>query len=126
MTIREIAEDFIKRMNPSGWDGTGNKPNDFDTRIVTYDVDGYPGVEMDLHFEEDDFDGLEEDNNYEWFTVIEGVDKVSSDHLGGLWTRTLSSVSGIEYSLKNYIRDFLTKTMNVTFNRIEVLRNETA
>lgn len=109
MTIREVAEDFIKRMNPSGWDGTGNKPNYFDTRIVTYDVDGYPGVEMDLHFEEDDFDGLEEDNNYEWFTVIEGVDKASSDHLGGLWTRTLSSVSGIEYSLKNYIRDFLNK-----------------
>ena len=52
----KLQEDFIKRMNPSGWDGTGNKPNDFDTRIVTYDVDGYPGVEMDLHFEEDDFD----------------------------------------------------------------------
>lgn len=54
MTSREIAEDFIKRMNPSGWAGVGRKPDDFDTRIVTYTIDGFPEYELDISYDEDD------------------------------------------------------------------------
>lgn len=26
MTAREIARDFLSKMNPSGWNGSGNRP----------------------------------------------------------------------------------------------------
>lgn len=41
MTSREVAEDFIKRMNPSRWNGVGQKPDNFDHRIKTYTIDGF-------------------------------------------------------------------------------------
>lgn len=41
MTAREIAEDFISKMNPSRWAGVGQKPDNFDTRIKTYTIDGF-------------------------------------------------------------------------------------
>ena len=71
MTIREVAEDFVNRMNPSGLDGTGSKPNDFDTRIVTYDVDGYPDYVLDLSFNYDP--------DYLWFVVCEIRDRETEE-----------------------------------------------
>ena len=54
MTAREIAEDFIKTMNPSRWVGVGQKPDNFDTRIKTYTIDGCPEYELDISYDEDD------------------------------------------------------------------------
>lgn len=54
MTSREIAEDFINTMNPSRWAGVGQKPENFDTRIVTYTIDGFPEYELDVSYDEDD------------------------------------------------------------------------
>lgn len=33
MTAREIAEDFISKMNPSRWAGVGQKPDNFDLEL---------------------------------------------------------------------------------------------
>ena len=54
MTAREIAEDFIKTMNPSRWAGVGQKPDNFDTRIKTYTIDGFHEYELDVSYGEDD------------------------------------------------------------------------
>lgn len=97
MTIREVAEDFIKRMNPSGWNGTGSKPYDIlDDRILTYEIDGCPDIEVDIHFEEDES---------EWFTVIEGIDKASGDHLGGWWMKNVCDTDILNNNLNDYIKD---------------------
>lgn len=54
MTAREIAENFIKTMNPSRWAGVGQKPDDFDTRIKTYTIDCFPKYDLDISYDEDD------------------------------------------------------------------------
>lgn len=32
MTAREIARDFLSKMNPSGWNGRGYKPDTFNDK----------------------------------------------------------------------------------------------
>lgn len=54
MTAREIARDFIKTMNPSRWAGVGRKPDNFDTRIKTYTIDGFYEYKLDVSYDEDD------------------------------------------------------------------------
>ena len=66
MTAREIARDFLSKMNPSGWNGIGDKPNDLDTRIITYKIDN--DVELDLSIENIAF---EDDEDHEWTTCCE-------------------------------------------------------
>lgn len=46
-----IAKDFMCRMNPTNWNGKGKRPNSFDTRIVTYDIDSINGNELDISFD---------------------------------------------------------------------------
>lgn len=48
---RKIAEDFLAKMNPEMWDGKGEKPESFDTRIVTYDIGSKYDNELDISFE---------------------------------------------------------------------------
>lgn len=62
-----IAKDFMKKMNPTNWNGKGRKPKSFDTRIVTYDIDSINGNELDISF-----DYLEEDG---WTHYCELRDK---------------------------------------------------
>lgn len=52
-----IAKDFMCRMNPTNWNGKGKRPNSFDTRIVTYDIDSINGNELDISFDYLDEDG---------------------------------------------------------------------
>lgn len=52
----KIANDFLKKMNPTNWNGKGRRPKSFDTRIVTYDINSINGNELDISF-----DYLEED-----------------------------------------------------------------
>ena len=53
MTAREIAKDFIKTMNPSRWAGVGRKPDNFDTRIKTYIIDGFNEYKLDVSYKND-------------------------------------------------------------------------
>ena len=52
MTAREIAKDFVSTMNPSRWAGVGQKPDNFDTRIKTYTIDGFPEYELDISYDD--------------------------------------------------------------------------
>ena len=54
MTAREIAKDFVSTMNPSMWAGVGQKPDNFDTRIKTYTIDGFYEYELDVSYDEDE------------------------------------------------------------------------
>ena len=54
MTAREIAEDFVSTMNPSGWDGIGRKPDNFDTRVKTYIIDGFNEYKLDVSYDKND------------------------------------------------------------------------
>ena len=54
MTAREIAKDFISKMNPSRWAGVGQKLDNFDTRIKTYTIDGFYEYELDISYDEDE------------------------------------------------------------------------
>lgn len=101
MTVHDIAEDFIRKMNPSGWNGIGfeNKPKDFcDKYSVTYDVDGYPDIDLDIHFE---YDGC--DDGY-WY-VCEAYDNGTQDRIGeGMWGSDVDSVDGLEYAIKEVFK----------------------
>ena len=66
MTAIEIAKDFLSKMNPSKWNGTGDKPSDLDTRIVTYKIDN--DTEIDLSIENLAF---EDDEEPDWITCCE-------------------------------------------------------
>lgn len=46
-----IAKEHLRRMNPSLWDGTGDRPESFDPIILTHPVDDEN--ELDISFEED-------------------------------------------------------------------------
>lgn len=54
MTAREIAENFIKTMNPSRWDGVGQKPDDFDMETKTYIIDGFYNYKIDIFYDKND------------------------------------------------------------------------
>ena len=54
MTAREIARDFISKMNPCRWNGRGYKPDTFnDKDQIRYHVDGHPEIDVDVYYEYD-------------------------------------------------------------------------
>lgn len=95
MTSREIAEDFIKRMNPSGWAGVGRKPDNFDTRIVTYTIDGFPEYELDISYDEDDEFG------YAVMFELRWAD--DGELIYVLDTQRINSEDAIEFSINSLI-----------------------
>ena len=46
----EIAKAFLHEMNPTNWDGQGEMPAGFDTRIIEFTTD-MPDVLLDISFE---------------------------------------------------------------------------
>lgn len=64
-----IAQEHIKKMNPSSWDGTGNQPVNFNPIICTYSIDDVS--ELDISFEKDEQDG--------WIHLCELRDKESEE-----------------------------------------------
>lgn len=54
-TAIEIAKAHLAYANPSSWDGTGNPPADFDSRIRTYRINAC--TELDISFEQERGDG---------------------------------------------------------------------
>lgn len=101
MTTYEIAKDFISKMNPSGWDGIGfeNKPKDFrDKYSITYDVNGHPDIDLDIHFE---YDGC--DDAY-WY-VCEAYDNGTQDRIGeGVWGSDVNSIDGLDIAIREVFK----------------------
>lgn len=84
---KKIAENFLSRMNPENWDGVGEKPESFDTRIVTYDIDSYD-VELDISFEYDEDEKC-------WLHYCEVRDKASGDMVEPLHGYGVDSVQNL-------------------------------
>lgn len=95
MTAREIARDFIKTMNPSLWDGVGRKPDNFDTRIKTYIVDGFNEYKLNVSYDEDDELGCAVMLELRW--VDDG------ELIYVLNTQRVNSEDAIEYSINSLI-----------------------
>lgn len=67
----KTAKDFLNRANPTNWDGSGKKPEEFNcTKYFTYDF-GSPYVDLDISF-----NYYEEDN--EWLHCCEIVNREPS------------------------------------------------
>lgn len=98
MTAREIAEDFISKMNPSRWAGVGQKPDNFDTRIKTYTIDGFPEYELDISYDENDELG------YAVMLELRWAD--NGELIYVLNTQRVNSEDAIEYSI-NFLIDNL-------------------
>lgn len=67
-----IAKEFIGEMNPDLWDGIGEKPDNLDTRIVTYDINSENNNELDISLELED---NPETGKKEWTHCCELRDK---------------------------------------------------
>ena len=89
MTAREIAKDFISTMNPSGWDGSWNRPDSTPlNEVLTYHLDEYPEINLDLHYEYDDLED-------QYYHVCEVYDKESNDRICGVWSNTVNDVDDV-------------------------------
>ncbi len=97
MTAREIAKDFINTMNPSRWAGVGRKPDNFDTRIKTYTIDGFHEYELDVSYDEDDELG------YVVMFELRWAD--DGELIYVLDTQRVNSEDAIEYSINSLIDD---------------------
>ena len=95
MTAREIAKDFINTMNPSRWAGVGQKPDNFDTRIKTYTIDGFHEYELDISYDEDDELGFA--------TMLELRWADNGELIYVLNTQRVNSEDAIEYSINSLI-----------------------
>lgn len=98
MTAREIAEDFISKMNPSRWAGVGQKPDDFNMETKTYTIDGFFNYEIDIfYYKNDETDcvvmlELRREDNGELIYVID--------------SQRINSEDTIEYLIRLLIDDF--------------------
>ena len=64
----EIANDFLKYMNPDLWNGEGEMPDNLDTRIWE-EKDLHPDLYLDISMENNGIEG--------WYTYVELVDKAT-------------------------------------------------
>lgn len=67
----EIANEHLQKANPSLWDGQGEAPADFDSRIATYPIDDE--AELDISLERDEEDG--------WLHLCELRDRATEEML---------------------------------------------
>lgn len=89
---KKIAEDFLSRMNPTNWGGTGRRPKKFDTRIVTYDIDSVNGNELDISFE---YLNNNEGDNSGWTHYCELRDRATGDLIIPLHGYGIDSVQNL-------------------------------
>ena len=84
-----IAQAHIQKMNPSLWDGTGNRSAEFDSRIVTYHIDR--DTELDISFERENEDG--------WLHLCELRDKHTGELLEMLHGYGIDSPLNLEETI---------------------------
>lgn len=102
MTAREIARDFLSKMNPSGWNGRGHKPDTFnDKDQIKYHVDCHPEIDVDVYYEYDAGDNS-------WWHFCDARDNASDDKILGVCNPNVWSIGAIEESVK-----YLFSKMNI-------------
>ncbi len=98
MNAHEIAKDFLDKMNPSRWTGIGEMPSDFDTRIVTYQIDGHPDYELDVSF-----DYVDEPEG--WMHYCEVREKVSEEIATLAHGYSIHSVVTLETTINDVVKE---------------------
>lgn len=99
MTAREIARDFLSKMNPSGWNGRGYKPDTFnDKNQIKYHVDGHPEIDVDVYYEYDAGDNS-------WWHFCDARDNASGDKI----LVCVILMFGLLMRLKNLFNIYLAK-----------------
>lgn len=71
-----IAKEFLNETNPDMWNGKDGKPNNFDTRIFTYDIQSANNNELDISLE---YEENPETGKKEWTHYCELRDKDNGD-----------------------------------------------
>lgn len=94
MTAREIARDFLSKMNPSGWNGIGDKPDTFNNKDhIKYHLDGHHEIEVDVYYEYDAGDNS-------WWHFCDVRDNTSGDKILGVCNSNVGSIDAIEEFVK--------------------------
>ena len=102
MTAREIAEDYISKMNPCRWNGRGYKPDTFNNKYhIKYHVDGHHEIEVDIYYEYDAGDNS-------WWNFCDARDNTSGDKILGVCNSNVWSIDAIEEVIK-----YLFSKMNI-------------
>lgn len=71
-----IAKEFLNETNPDMWNGKDGKPDNFDTRIFTYDIQSANNNELDISLE---YEENPETGKKEWTHCCELRDKGNGD-----------------------------------------------
>lgn len=50
---KQIAEDFMKKTNPTNWEGNGEEPDTFKKEKYTYDISSIHGNVLDISYDYD-------------------------------------------------------------------------
>lgn len=91
-----IANDFFKNMNPTFWNGYGNKPFTFDERIWEYDLSKYDKLDISFYYDEIDA---------EWEHCCEIVDKQSNEMIEILTGYGINSILNLVDTIMDICRD---------------------
>ena len=97
-----IARDFMSTMNPSGWDGKGKMPDDFDLRVKTYDIHSKNGNELDISFS---LDENPETGENEWSHYCELRDRETGDLMVPLHGYDVDSVQNLTDTILDICKD---------------------
>lgn len=93
----EIAQEHLHLMNPTMWDGQGERPAAFNPIINTYSID--EDTELDISFEKDDDEG--------WMHLCELRAKVSEDLLEVLSGYGIDSPQNLADTVSDICKGYL-------------------
>lgn len=95
----EIAKAFLHEMNPTNWNGQGEMPAGFDTRILEFITD-MPDVLLNISFKF----CMEDDSTFQWENCCELVQESSDTIIERVYGYGINSVQNltdtIQYLLK--------------------------
>lgn len=97
----KIAQQHLSKMNPDMWDGNGEKPKTFDSRIVTYQLSD--GKELDISFEKDKSPDTEDEA---WEHYCELRDAESGDCLTPLHGYGVNSMQNLADTINDVCNGF--------------------
>lgn len=86
----EIAKAFLHEMNPTNWNGQGEMPAGFDTRIMEFITD-MPDVLLDISFEF----CMEDDSTFQWENCCELVQESSDTIIERVYGYGINSVQNL-------------------------------
>lgn len=91
-----IANDFFKDMNPTFWNGSGNKPSTFDERIWGYPLTEKMHLEITLVYNDID----------RWHHCCDLVDTKSNDSIKMLSGNEIDSALNLVDTIMNLCKDY--------------------